>query len=59
MISASYVQYRLKRTGQDLKTKQLERGRMNISEMKEFVKSKLSSVKNMQLSLEIRKFNMP
>lgn len=47
----------LKRTGQDLKTKQLERERMNISEMKEFVQQKLSIIQNQQKSLEIRKFN--
>ena len=45
----------LKRTGQELKTKQLERERMNISEMKEFVQQKLSMVQNQQKSLEIRK----
>lgn len=46
----------LKRTGQDLKTKRMERERMNISQMKEFVQQKLTAVQNQQKSLEIRKF---
>ena len=46
----------LKQTGQQLKAKQQERERMNISEMKEFVQQKLSMVQNQQKSLEIRKF---
>lgn len=46
----------LKQTGQELKSKQQERERMNISEMKEFVQQKLGMLQNQQKSLEIRKF---